>query len=121
MSRVKRGTTTRRRHKKLLKQTKGYWGQRKNVFRRAKETLLRALEFAFIGRKLRKRDFRQLFISRINAACRINGVSYSVFMAGLKKANIQLNRKMLSQLAIFEPDAFAQLVKQTVGAKQKVT
>lgn len=111
MSRVKRGTVTKRRHKKLLKQTKGFWGQRKNVFRRAKETLLRALEYAFIGRKLRKRDFRKLFISRINAGCRKNGMSYSAFMAGLKKLNVEINRKMLSQLAIFEPNAFAQLVE----------
>lgn len=116
MSRVKRGTTTKRRHKKLLKQTKGYWGQRKNVFRRAKETLLRALEYAFIGRKLRKRDFRKLFISRINAGCRENGISYSVFMAALKKLNVSINRKMLSQLAIFEPAAFAKLVTMAKGA-----
>jgi large subunit ribosomal protein L20 len=111
MSRIKRGTVTKRRHKKLLKQTKGYWGQRKNVFRRAKETLLRAMEFAFIGRKLRKRDFRALFIKRIGAACKQHGISYSVFMHALKKADVNLNRKMLSQLAIFEPDAFTELVK----------
>lgn len=110
MSRVKRGTITKKRHKKLLKQTKGYWGQRKNVFRRAKETLLRAMEFAFIGRKLRKRDFRSLFITRVSAACKSNDISYSKFMHALKKLNIKLNRKMLSQLAIFEPKAFVQLV-----------
>jgi len=109
MSRIKRGKITRRRHKKLLKQTKGFWGQRKNVFRRAKETLLRALAFAFAGRKLRKRDFRKLFISRINAKCREHGMSYSTFMDGLKKGNVAINRKMLSQLAIFEPKAFEQL------------
>ena len=112
MSRVKRGVATKKRHKKLLKQTKGYWGQRSNVFRRAKETLLRALEFAFIGRKLRKRDMRSLFITRISAACRTNELSYSVFMAGMKKLNIELNRKMLSQLAIFEPAVFTQLADQ---------
>ncbi len=111
MSRVKRGVITKRRHKKLLKQTKGYWGQRKNIFRRAKETLLRALAFAFVGRKLRKRDFRALFITRINAACRKHDMSYSVFMNALKNLDIKINRKMLSQLAIFEPDAFADLVK----------
>ena len=115
MSRIKRGTVTRRRHKKLLKQTKGFWGQRKNVFRRAKETLLRALAFAFVGRKLRKRDFRRLFISRINAKCREHGMSYSTFMAALKSSNIGMNRKMLSQLAIFEPDAFGQLAKMVKG------
>ncbi len=110
MSRVKRGVTTKRRHKRLLKQTKGFWGQRKNVFKRAKETLMRALAYAYKGRKLRKRDFRALFIERINAACRKHGLSYSVFMHGLKKLQVQINRKMLSQLAIFEPEAFAKLV-----------
>ncbi len=110
MSRVKRGTVTKKRHKRLLKQTKGFWGQRKNVFKRAKETLLRAMEFAFIGRKLRKRDFRSLFITRVSAACKANGTSYSKFMYALKELNIKLNRKMLSQLAIFEPKAFVQLV-----------
>ncbi|MBD3273312.1 50S ribosomal protein L20 [Candidatus Dependentiae bacterium] len=110
MSRIKRGTITKKRHKRLLKQTKGYWGQRKNVFRRAKETLLRALEYSFIGRKLKKRDFRSLFISRINAACKKNGISYSKFINSLKSLNIKLNRKMLSQMAIFEPKAFSQLV-----------
>lgn len=110
MSRVKRGVATKKRHKKLLKQTKGYWGQRKNVFRRAKETLLRAMAYAFIGRKQRKRNFRALFITRINAACKNNETSYSTFMNGLKTSNILLNRKMLSQLAIFEPKAFENLV-----------
>ncbi|MBT4856042.1 50S ribosomal protein L20 [bacterium] len=111
MSRIKRGKVTRKRHKKLLKQTKGYWGQRSNVFRRAKETLLRAMAFAFKGRKLKKRDMRSLFITRIGAAAKENGLSYSVFMHGLKTANVKLNRKMLSQLAIFEPQAFGQLVQ----------
>lgn len=111
MSRVKRGTVTKKRHKRLLKQTKGYWGQRKNVFRRAKETLLRAMEYAFIGRKLKKRDFRALFISRISAACKKHGISYSQFINSLNKLNIKLNRKMLSQMAIYEPKAFEQLVE----------
>jgi len=111
MSRVKRGVVTHRRHKKLLKQTKGFWGQRSNVFRRAHETLMRALRYAYIGRRLRKRDFRSLFITRINAACRINDLSYSVFTNLLKKSSVDLNRKMLSQLAIFEPEAFTSLVK----------
>ena len=110
MSRVKRGTVTKRRHKKLLKQTKGYWGQRKNVYRRAHETLIRALQFAYISRKLRKRDFRALFITRVNAACKSHDISYSVFMHALKNLNVTINRKMLSQLAIFEPNAFASLV-----------
>ena len=115
MSRVKRGKTTRKRHKRLLKKTKGFWGQRKNIFKRAKETLLRAMAFAFTGRKLKKRDMRALFIARIKAASVQNGMSYSTFMFGLTKANIGLNRKMLSQLAIFEPDVFAQLVTIAKG------
>lgn len=110
MSRVKRGTVTKKRHKRLLKQTKGYWGQRKNVFKRAKETLMRAMAYAFKGRKLLKRDMRALFISRISAATKQHGVSYSSFMNSMKKNNIELNRKMLSQLAIFEPEAFSSLV-----------
>src|SRR3984893_5921417 len=109
MTRVKRGKVTKRRHKKLLKTTKGYWGQRKNIYRRAHETLLRAMAFATKGRKLKKRDMRALFITRIGAAAKENGISYSKFIHGLIVANVQLNRKMLSQLAIFEPSAFAQL------------
>lgn len=111
MSRVKRGTVTKQRHKRLLKQTKGFWGQRKNVFKRAKETLFRALKFAYKSRRLRKRDFRSLFITRISAACKSHGVSYSKFINQLKNQNIMLNRKMLSQLAIFEPQAFEHLTK----------
>ncbi|MBM3886848.1 50S ribosomal protein L20 [Candidatus Dependentiae bacterium] len=111
MSRVKRGVVTHRRHKKLFKQTKGFWGQRSNVYKRAHETLMRALRFAYIGRRLKKRDFRKLFITRINAAARIHSLSYSVFTNLLKKSNVAINRKMLSQLAIFEPDAFGSLVK----------
>ncbi|MCB9493583.1 MAG: 50S ribosomal protein L20 [Epsilonproteobacteria bacterium] len=111
MSRVKRGVVTRKRHKRLLKQAKGFWGQRKNIFKRAKETLLRAMRFAYIGRKLKKRDMRSLFITRIGAACKQNETSYSSFMHGLKSSNIELNRKMLSQLAIFEPKAFVELVQ----------
>jgi len=111
MSRVKRGTVTRKRHKKLLKQTKGFWGQRKNIFRRAKETLLRAMASAFKGRKLKKRSMRSLFIVRVSAAAVKNGLSYNKFMHGLKMANVELDRKMLSQLAIFEPKAFAELAE----------
>ncbi len=111
MSRVKRGVVTHRRHKKLLKQTKGFWGQRKNIYKRAHETLMRALRFAYVGRRLKKRDFRSLFITRINAACRMHSLSYSVFIKNLSDARVSLNRKMLSQLAIFEPQAFSSLVK----------
>lgn len=110
MSRVKRGTVTKKRHKRLLKQASGFWGQRKNIFKRAHETLLRAWAFAFKSRKLYKRDMRALFISRITASVRPHGTSYSKFIHGLKVAKIDLNRKMLSQLAIFEPAAFTEIV-----------
>ena len=111
MTRIKRGLQVKKRHKKLLKLTKGFWGQRKNVFKRAKETLLRAMAYAFKGRKLKKRDMRALFIARIKAASVQNGLSYNKFVHGLKKAQVELNRKMLSQLAIFEPSAFSRLVE----------
>lgn len=111
MTRVKRGIVTKRRHKKLLKETKGYWGQRKNIYRRAHETLLRAMAFAFVGRKLKKRDMRGLFITRIKAAAEAHGTKYSLLIHGLKKANIQLNRKMLSQIAIFDRPVFAKIVE----------
>ena len=110
MTRVKRGIVTRKRHKKLLKETKGYWGQRKNIYRRAHETLIRAMAFAFKGRKLKKRDMRALFITRIKAAAEQNGMKYSKLIHGLKLAHIQLNRKMLSQIAIFDEVAFASIV-----------
>lgn len=109
MTRVKRGIVTKKRHKKLLKQTKGYWGQRKNVYRRAHETLLRAMAYAYKGRKLEKRNMRALFIVRVSAAAKSHGISYSKFIHGLNKQHIALNRKMLSQLAIHEPAAFEQL------------
>jgi len=115
MSRIKRGKTVRKKHKRLLKQTKGFWGQRKNVFKRAKETLLRAWAYAFKGRKLKKRDMRSLFIARIKAAANKHGVSYNYFINGLGKAKVKLNRKMLSQLAIYEPKAFSQLVNIAKG------
>jgi len=115
MSRIKSGKVTRQRHKRLLKQTKGFFGQRKNIFRRAKETLMRALAYAFKGRKMKKRNMRALFITRINAAVRPHGFSYSAFIPALKKANIQLNRKMLSQLAIFEPTVFQKVVETARG------
>jgi large subunit ribosomal protein L20 len=110
MTRIKRGTVTKKRHKRLLKQTKGFWGQRKNIFQRAKETLLRSMAFQFFGRKLRKRDMRALFIMRIKAAAESNGTKYGKFIHGLKKAEICLNRKMLSQLAVYDPQVFKKLV-----------
>lgn len=110
MTRVKRGVVTKRRHKKLLKQAKGFWGQRKNIIRRAKETLLRALAFAFTGRKLKKRDMRSLFIIRIKAAAESHGMKYNKLIHGLKKNHVQLNRKMLSQLAVYDPQAFSKVL-----------
>jgi large subunit ribosomal protein L20 len=110
MTRIKRGVNTKKRHKKLLKETKGYWGQRSNIYKRAHETLMRALAFSFQGRKLKKRDMRGLFITRISAGAKQNDSSYSTFMNGLKNAGIALNRKMLSQLAIYEPAIFTKLV-----------
>lgn len=117
MSRVKRGVVTHRRHKKLLKLCKGNWGQRKNIYRRAHETLLRAWAFAFKGRKLKKRDMRSLFITRVKAAANQHNISYSKFIHKLKVAKIELNRKMLSQLAILEPNAFKQIVTVAQNAQ----
>lgn len=115
MTRVKRGINVKKRHKRLLKLTEGYWGQRKNIFRRAKETLMRAWAYAFKSRRLKKRDMRSLFITRINAAAQQHNMRYGVFMHGLKKAGILLNRKMLSQIAIFEPAVFETLVNKARG------
>lgn len=109
MSRVKRGKVARRRHNKVLKRAKGFFGLRKNVFRRAQETVLRAMAYAFKGRKQKKRQFRALFVVRVNAACKANGLSYSKFVHALKQLDVRLNRKMLSQMAIYEPTAFAQI------------
>ncbi len=106
MSRVKRGVMTKKRHKRLLKLSKGYWGQRGNIFKRAKETVLRALSFSYIGRKLRKRNFRSLFIARVKAAVEQRGSKYSIFINKLKNAQVLLNRKVLSQIAIFDPAGF---------------
>ncbi|MCS7279755.1 MAG: 50S ribosomal protein L20 [Thermodesulfobacteriaceae bacterium] len=111
MPRTKGGYKTRRRHKKLLKLAKGYWGQRKNVFRRAKETLERALVYSYRDRRQKKRDFRRLWQIRINAAARMQGLNYSKFMGGLKKAGIILDRKVLAHLAITEPEVFNKLVE----------
>lgn len=110
MTRVKRGVVTRKRHNRILKAAKGNWGQRKNVIRRAKETLMRAMAFAFVGRKLKKREMRGLFITRIGVAAEKNGMRYSTLMGGLKRSHISLNRKMLSQIAIFDPMAFERVV-----------
>lgn len=112
MSRVKRGVATHRRHKRVLQQTEGFFGGRKNRYRQAFHVLWKSWQYAYIGRKLRKRDFRQLWIARINAACRTNGTSYSRFMAGLKKAGLELDRKVLADMAINDAAAFAQLAQK---------
>ena len=111
MSRVKRGYKARRRRKKILKMARGYVGGRHRLFRTATEAVDRALAYAYRDRKARKRDFRRLWITRINAAARLNGVSYSKLIGGLNKANVELDRKVLSNMAIVDPNAFSQVVK----------
>ena len=112
MPRVARGFKARRRRKKILKMAKGYVGGRHRLFRTATEAVDRGLCYAYRDRRQKKRDFRQLWIARISAAAKINGTSYSKLIGGLKKANIELDRKVLSNLAIFDPNAFAQVTKQ---------
>ncbi len=109
MARVKKGVNAHKRHKKILKLAKGFYGQKSKVFRAANPAVMRSLRSAYIGRKLKKRQYRQMWIARINAAARMNGMSYSRLMDGLKKANIEINRKMLSEMAIHDAAAFAQL------------
>ncbi|ABY94428.1 LSU ribosomal protein L20P [Thermoanaerobacter thermohydrosulfuricus] len=119
MARVKFGKVTRRRRKKILKLAKGYFGAKSKLFRVANQAVMKSLMYAYIGRKLRKRDFRKLWITRINAAARAHGISYSRFINGLKKAGIEINRKMLSEMAINDEKAFAELVniaKQQLNA-----
>ena len=111
MSRVKRGVTKSARHKKVLEQAKGYRGRRKNTFRIANQAVEKAGQYAYIGRKLKKRQFRALWIQRINAATRAHGLNYGRFMDGLKKAGIELDRKVLADMAANEPEAFAVLVE----------
>lgn len=110
MARVKRGVIARRRHKKILKQAKGYYGARSRVFRVAKQAVIKAGQYAYRDRRQRKRQFRQLWIARINAGARTNGLSYSKFINGLKKASIEIDRKILADLAVYEKAAFAALV-----------
>lgn len=110
MPRVKKGVTARRRHKKVLKLAKGYWGGRSRLFRPARETVMKALWYAFRDRRARKREFRRLWIARINAAARHNGITYSRLISGLRKAGIVINRKMLADLAVRDENAFSQLV-----------
>ena len=116
MARVKRGVTARRRHKKVLKQAKGYYNARRKVYRVAKQAVTKALQYAYIGRKQKKRNFRSLWITRINAAARINGMSYSRFINGLMKAGITLDRKVLADIAVHDAVGFAALAEKAKGA-----
>ncbi|MBK5251783.1 MAG: 50S ribosomal protein L20 [Peptostreptococcaceae bacterium] len=111
MARVKKAINAKKKHKKILKLAKGYYGSKSKTFRAANPAVMRALRSAYTGRKLRKRDFRKLWISRINAGTRQNGMSYSKFMNGLKLADISINRKMLSEMAIHDAEGFAKIVE----------
>jgi len=111
MTRVKNGVTTKKRHKKVLKAAKGYFGSKHRLYKTAKEQLMHSGQYAFRDRKQKKRDFRKLWITRINAACRENEISYSRFIEGLTKAGVEVNRKMLSEIAINDPKSFAEIVK----------
>lgn len=119
MARVKGGTVTRVRRKKILKAAEGYFGSKHLLFKTAKEQVCHSLRYAYDSRRLVKRDYRKLWIKRINAACRENGISYSVFMNGLKKGGIEINRKMLSEIAIADPKAFSGLVETSKKALAK--
>ena len=116
MSRVKRGVRTRARHNKILKQAKGYFGKKSKLFKVANQAVLKSGNYAYRDRRQKKRDFRKLWIARINAACRMNGMSYSRFMNGLKKADIELDRKVLSDIAITDPKGFTALVEKAKAA-----
>ncbi len=116
MPRVKGGPRARRRHKKVLKFTKGQRGTKHALFRRANEAMLKSLWYAYRDRRSRKRDFRRLWITRINAAARLNGISYSRFMHGLRKAGVEIDRKILAELAVNDADAFAKLAEVAKGA-----
>ena len=116
MARVKTARTTRARHKKVLKQAKGYFGAKSIRYRMAKQAVMKSGMYAYVGRKDKKSNFRKLWITRINAAARMNGTTYSKLMAGLKKANVTINRKMLSEIAINDPKAFTELVEMSKKA-----
>lgn len=116
MARIKGALATRKRRKKILKLAKGYWGSKSKHFKMAKQAVMKSGNYAYIGRKAKKRDFRRLWITRISAACRANGVRYSVFMNGLKKAGVTLNRKMLAEIAVADTSAFATLVEKAKAA-----
>ena len=116
MARIKGATMTRKRRKKVLKLAKGFFGAKSRLFKTAKEAVMKSGQYAYIGRKQKKRNFRSLWITRISAGCKMNGTNYSSFMNGLKKAGITLNRKMLSEIAINDPAAFTALVEKAKAA-----
>ena len=116
MARVKGAMMTRKRRNKILKLAKGYWGSKSKHYKMANQAVMKSLTYAYTGRKLKKRDFRQLWITRINAGCKMNGMNYSTFMNGLKKAGISLNRKMLAEIAVSDAAAFTALVEKAKAA-----
>ena len=115
MARVKRAMMTRKTRNKILKMAKGYWGSKSKHYKMANQAMMKSLTYAYTGRRLKKRDFRRLWITRISAACKANGMNYSTFMHGLKLADIQIDRKMLSELAVNDKAAFAQLIELAKG------
>ena len=116
MARVKGAMMTRKRRNKVMKLAKGYWGSKSKHYKMANQAVMKSLKYAYIGRKQKKRQFRQLWIARINAACKANGMNYSRFMNGIKKAGVTMNRKMLSEMAIHDPAAFTALVEKAKEA-----
>ncbi|MCR5149709.1 MAG: 50S ribosomal protein L20 [Clostridiales bacterium] len=116
MARIKGALMTRKRRNKVLKLAKGYYGSKSRLFKTAKQAVIKSGNYAYIGRKQKKRNFRRLWITRISAGCKVNGINYSTFMNGLKKAGVTLNRKMLSEIAIADPAAFTALVEQAKAA-----
>lgn len=116
MARIKGATTTRKRRKKVVGMAKGYWGTKSSHYKMANQAVMKSLTYAYIGRKQKKRDFRKLWITRISAACKMNGMNYSTFMHGLKLAGIDMNRKMLSETAIHDPAAFTALTETAKAA-----
>ena len=116
MARIKGALNARKKHNRVLKLAKGYWGGKSRLFKTAKEAVMKSGQYAYVGRRLKKRDFRRLWITRISAACKMNGMNYSTFMNGLKKANITLNRKMLSEIAINDAAVFTALTEKAKAA-----
>ncbi len=116
MARIKGATMSRKRRNKVMKMAKGYYGSKSSLFKTAKQAVMKSGQYAYVGRKQKKRDFRRLWITRISAACKLNGMNYSTFMNGLNKAGIELNRKMLSEIAIADPAAFTALTEKAKAA-----